>query len=416
MISSILFVVDRYLPHLDGVAVHTHGLAAVCARQGWRVTVACTGPRPPSEIPDTVEGVQICRFAQDPLGSRLLRKIYAHPRLYKRWARTMSASALSPLLPAASARILRALLKLDYELLVCMNVHGLAGYYCGLLRALTKRPLLIVPCLHPHKPGGVLRAEQELLRLADGIAASTEYERSLLAGIGIPAHRTRTIGPGVDPIELNPGRGRRLREELGLGEAPVVLYLGRIAASKGIDTLIEAMRQVRQAQPDAHLIVAGSLGDYRPEQHPQWRCSETSGKNLLLCNVSEQRKDELLNACDLLVLASQYESFGIVLAEAWLHEKPVVVSNTPALREVVQHGVGRASSGTKPCFLSGTRNYGFDRGCLSEARARQKGAPKGFGSPHVGCRRCKVCSLVRTMRCRLTKGRGFRQPAESGRR
>jgi glycosyltransferase involved in cell wall biosynthesis len=55
--------------------------------------------------------------------------------------------------------------------------------------------------------------------------------------------------------------------------------------------------------------------------------------------VSEEEKLDLLDACDLLVLPSRSDSFGIVLLEAWFYGKPVVGARAGGIPGLVRDGV-----------------------------------------------------------------------------
>jgi glycosyltransferase involved in cell wall biosynthesis len=48
--------------------------------------------------------------------------------------------------------------------------------------------------------------------------------------------------------------------------------------------------------------------------------------------------DAAYERCDVFILPSRAEGFGLVVAEAWLHEKPVVVSSAAGISEIVEHG------------------------------------------------------------------------------
>ncbi len=93
-----------------------------------------------------------------------------------------------------------------------------------------------------------------------------------------------------------------------------MLYVGRIAAGKGIDHLLAALH----ALPDAHLVVAGP--DDRHGVAP-------AGDRVHVLPVSDEPPAHLYPQADVFVLASEGESFGMVAAEAAAAGTPVVVSD-----------------------------------------------------------------------------------------
>jgi glycosyltransferase involved in cell wall biosynthesis len=68
--------------------------------------------------------------------------------------------------------------------------------------------------------------------------------------------------PGPTDPPVDPEAVSRLRGELGLTPAtPVILYTGTLEAYQGLDLLLESMVPVRQARPDARLVLAGGKPD-----------------------------------------------------------------------------------------------------------------------------------------------------------
>ncbi|MBJ7354555.1 MAG: glycosyltransferase [Thermoleophilaceae bacterium] len=61
---------------------------------------------------------------------------------------------------------------------------------------------------------------------------------------------------------IDSGAGDALRELVAAGDAPVVLYVGKLIVSKGVDLLVAAWPLVRNAYPDARLLITG-FGAYR---------------------------------------------------------------------------------------------------------------------------------------------------------
>jgi glycosyltransferase involved in cell wall biosynthesis len=186
-----------------------------------------------------------------------------------------------------------------------------------------------------------LPAERILLQQADWIAANTAFEKQTLISLNVSPERISVIGVGVSPATQDATAGKVFRQRHSLPNAPIIAYLGRIAGSKGLDLLISAIAIARKTMPELHLVIAGARDSYNPLSHPQWGSAADSNdrSNHVLYDISEEDKDGLLNACTALVLPSHFESFGIVIAEAWLRHKPVIVSNCPALAEVVRDGV-----------------------------------------------------------------------------
>lgn len=116
------------------------------------------------------------------------------------------------------------------------------------------------------------------------------------------------------------------------------LFIGRLVDYKNLDVIITAFRKVVDAIPDARLAI---IGDGPAAQ--KWK--EMVSSNGLSANieflgyVTEERKDELLRNCSMLVFPSLIEGFGLVILESFARKKPVIVSDVRPLDEIVDDGV-----------------------------------------------------------------------------
>ena len=84
------------------------------------------------------------------------------------------------------------------------------------------------------------------------------------------------------------------------------------------------------------LLIAGS--DYESNSE---HIKQISGKYdfiKYLGRVSEEEKTNLLHACDMLVVPSIADSFGIVYIEAWACKKPVIGADIPSTRSLISFG------------------------------------------------------------------------------
>jgi glycosyltransferase involved in cell wall biosynthesis len=112
----------------------------------------------------------------------------------------------------------------------------------------------------------------------------------------------------------------------------ICLHIGRFSAQKNHRLLIEAFTHVLKEIPDAILLMAGD-GELRSEMEKftQYLGLEKSVRFL------GTRKDvpELLAACDLLVLSSDWEGAPIVVLEAMAAGKPVVATAVGGVSDLV---------------------------------------------------------------------------------
>ncbi len=194
------------------------------------------------------------------------------------------------------------------------------------------------------------------LRGADAVFVGSEHIRGVLADVVGPVDRVREVSPGVnvdgfiprprdealaalleecraDPP--NPGNrqerfpdednARRLAEFLA-GDAPTVLYFGKLLYNKGVHVLLEAMRGI-----DARTLVVG-FGDYR---HELERIAPP--RTLFTGPLEHRHLVQLIPLADVAVVPSIFpEAFGMVAAEAAAAGCPPLVARHSGLEEVAE--------------------------------------------------------------------------------
>ncbi|MDB5839411.1 MAG: glycosyltransferase [Herminiimonas sp.] len=94
--------------------------------------------------------------------------------------------------------------------------------------------------------------------------ASTRTSADVVTETGFPSERTTVIENAADTLKMKqlcdqvrPQDCRRLRDELGLGDGPVGLYLGSLDKEKRIGFLLDAAARIQQQIPAFRLLVAG---------------------------------------------------------------------------------------------------------------------------------------------------------------
>lgn len=122
-------------------------------------------------------------------------------------------------------------------------------------------------------------------------------------------------------------------------EKKIILYVGRIDPRKGINYLIDAVNLI----PDAFLFVVGS-GDEksRLELIEQVKKLKMQSKVRFIPTVMQEELNSYYNLADVLALPTNdlTETFGVVLLEAWSVKKPVVVTDIPAPKRMVESSKG----------------------------------------------------------------------------
>ncbi len=172
-------------------------------------------------------------------------------------------------------------------------------------------------------------------RLRQVIAVSLRTAGELATHYGVDPARTTVVYNGVDPDVFDAARHvdarATLRRELRLhDDTPLALLVGTYAR-KGLDTALTA---VAGAAPSLHLVVAGE-GDARLAR--RWAAAAGMSGRLHLLGLRRDT-ERLFAACDVFVLPTRYEPFGMVVAEAMASGLPAVVSACAGAAELIRHG------------------------------------------------------------------------------
>lgn len=186
------------------------------------------------------------------------------------------------------------------------------------------------------------RAEMEIIGCADAICVScTEEERQFRRLYGDPPGRIEIVAPGVEHALFAPGDRRGARRALGLGDHPVLLFVGRIQPLKGADVAVRALAAL--GRRDAVLLVVGgaSGNDGDTEVDRVHRLIDELGVHSQVRFVPPQQHHILstyYRAADVVLVPSRSESFGLVALEAAACGTPVVASAVGGLLTLVDHG------------------------------------------------------------------------------
>ena len=173
----------------------------------------------------------------------------------------------------------------------------------------------------------------------DHTIAATPTAAFALRTLGI--HSVSTIPLGVDTDLFRPDRrDESWKAEVGANAADLVaLYVGRLAAEKGLDVLLEALPRLA-ALAKLKLVVIGE-GHMRERLE---RVSRDSPDRLVLLQY-ERDAERLARAyagADLYIAPFPYETFGLAAAEALASGTPVVGADSGGLRDLLRDtGCGR---------------------------------------------------------------------------
>lgn len=185
-------------------------------------------------------------------------------------------------------------------------------------------------------------AEAEVIGCSDVILANSVEEVAQLETLyGADPARIEVVPPGVEHAFFSPGDRAGARHALGLGDHPVLVFVGRIQPLKGLPVAVGALAELHR--PDAELVVVGgpSGADGERELRDVLALADHLGVRHQIRFVPPQPHHLLstyYRAADVVLVPSRSESFGLVALEAAACGIPVVAAAVGGLRTLIDHG------------------------------------------------------------------------------
>jgi glycosyltransferase involved in cell wall biosynthesis len=345
----IVNVCPSYAPCIGGSERMLQAVSERLAARGHAVTVLtldCASQRdfvsrtgaglPPREM---LNGVEVVRVS--PGGGRLLEWWQWWLRRRGGWRTTtwlLGADHDYALSRPSGLGMIAPLLGAKAHVVGTVNWGFGASFWISHLLRLRRIPHVAVPVLHIERPWAHRKLFRRLLATSQAAIVLTEAERDFVRSRGAPL--AVVAGGGVDPDQFRQRDGARIRARYGLGSRPVVGFVGRQDALKGVPTLVDAMRIVWTQAASTVLLLAG-LAAHRDRVTSDRLAGLTEAERrrvLLLDDFADKDLPSIIDACDLLAQPSVEEAFGLVLLEAWMCERPVIGADIAATRQVIDHG------------------------------------------------------------------------------
>jgi glycosyltransferase involved in cell wall biosynthesis/SAM-dependent methyltransferase len=354
---KILTVLTYYHPHWTGLTAHAVRVAEGLAARGHEVTVLAARHDPDLPRDEIINGVRVVR----------LQPLFRYSR-----------GMFTPAYPWAVGSLI-----LKHEVIQVHSPLPEAPIVAGIAQLLG-RPLLMTHHGDLVMPAGPFNRFLEwvgfrLLRLAGNLAdAVTSYSRDYAqhSRLLIPLrHKLSYVYPPVELVAPDPVAAGLWKRELGLEDKVLLGFAGRWVEEKGYDFLLEAMPLVRERIPNAHLVYAGELNvvyeDFYQRCLPQIEAQREHITFLGLLREPRQMAN-FYHMLDIFVLPSRTDMMALVQIEAMLSGTPVVASDIPGARVVVQEtGYGQLAPARDDKALADTLIDAYQRrGELKPSRNR----------------------------------------------
>ncbi len=264
---------------------------------------------------------------------------YRIPRFRGRYVHLNNSARSAPdtqLLTLSMATV-NALVK-ESDVILLMGLQALPALYATWLGRRKSKPVIAVsqtmgPTFERNRAWIIRLLKRWLLKRASIHVVQTPPTMETLSTVyGIPRDRFiyAPFDAGVSFIrrmyEQEKHTRESLRDELNLGEAVVVLFVGSVIPLKGIDVLLDAFAKIHKSANRSRLLVVGR----GPEERNLMQQARELGMHESVSFLGKQPPRELVRyykAADIFVLPTRKDMWPKVLAEAALAGLPLVCTD-----------------------------------------------------------------------------------------
>lgn len=253
---------------------------------------------------------------------------------------------------------------IDFDI---VHTHTWYAHYAGYLAKILYKVPFVATChslepLRPWKKDQLSEAflistmmEKSGIYNADKVVAVSKLMKDdILKHFDIPEERVEIIHNGVDLDKWKPTPlSEELRQKYGI-KKDYILFVGRPTPQKGMEYLIEAMKDI-----DIQLVMGACGADTKDYEDRMTRIVEKKDNIVWIHELlKEEEYVQLYSSAKVFVCPSIYEPFGIINLEAMACKTPVVASAVGGIKEVVVNDVtGILVEPALPSQISDAVNY-----------------------------------------------------------
>jgi glycosyltransferase involved in cell wall biosynthesis len=225
-----------------------------------------------------------------------------------------------------------------------VNVHYPSECFCYFAICRRLLPIKLITSVHGADlfPDGTARVTYQkaiklLLNSSDRIVAPSRAYLEDVARV-FPQLRGKIvfIHNGVNVAELG-NLGNLTCDSASIKWTPYILCVAMHNEKKGIDVLLRAFAQMHDRLPELRLVLAGD-GPLHGQLKQLATALGITDKVVFLGLQGRTQVANLLLGCEVFVLPSRSEPFGIVILEAMASQKPVVATTAGGIPEIVENG------------------------------------------------------------------------------
>jgi phosphatidyl-myo-inositol dimannoside synthase len=185
----------------------------------------------------------------------------------------------------------------------------------------------------------------KIYNAASVIIANSRNTQNLLQNIGVHLAKIHVIHPGVNLQLFHDGKesAQMLREQYHLGDAPVLLTVGRLQRRKGHDMVIRALPLIQAKLPRTTYFIVGAGEELAYLQRLVDEMGVADSVIFTGC-VADEALLGYYAACDVFIMPNReidcdIEGFGMVYLEASAASKPVIGGRSGGTGDAILDGI-----------------------------------------------------------------------------
>ena len=178
------------------------------------------------------------------------------------------------------------------------------------------------------------KIEEFALRNADRVFCTNEFTRQYAIRLGVAPEKARVVEHRVDIDLIGQQDAAAAKIELGIGDRPMVLFVGRFEPDKQVDVCIEAIPGILKKQPNAVFVFVGD-GSMRGVVEARVKELKIESSVILAGYQARDRIAKYLAAASLVWIPMS----GFVIYEAAAARRPIVAFDVEWHSEFVEHNV-----------------------------------------------------------------------------
>jgi len=164
-----------------------------------------------------------------------------------------------------------------------------------------------------------------LITKADYFLPVSRYTSGILKEYGIPVNQQTVVMNGTNPDLFFPINNISLKEKYGYKGKQIIMTTARLIKAKGIETVLKAIPYLVSQFPDLQYLIVGD-GPYKKDLERLAAELGIAAHVEFTGEIPYEKINEYYNLCDIYVMLSELEAFGIVFLEAAACGKPSIGS------------------------------------------------------------------------------------------